>query len=115
MFNSMVEYSEQLDHTFAALADPTRRAILTRLAGGEATVSEIARPFDMSLAAISKHLRVLEQAGLLNRRVVGRVHWLSLNAQPMTAAVEWLAFYQRFWDDSLDALSGLLSEEDHTP
>jgi len=88
-----------LDMTFAALSDPTRRAILMRLADGEATVTELAEPFanDMSLPAVSKHLIVLENAGLVNRRREGRTHWITLAAQPMEEAASWLAFYRRFW------------------
>jgi DNA-binding transcriptional ArsR family regulator len=104
--------SSPLDVTFAALADPTRRAILLRLAEGEASVSELAEPFanDMSLPAISKHLTVLEKAGLVNRRKEGRTHWITLAAKPMQEAASWLDFYRRFWDERFDALDDLLSE-----
>jgi DNA-binding transcriptional ArsR family regulator len=103
-----------LDATFAALADPTRRAILTHLARREATVSEVAAPFDMSLPAVSKHLRVLEKAGLLQRRRDGRTHYLRLAAGPMQEAAEWLALYRQFWEDSFDALEALLRDDEET-
>jgi DNA-binding transcriptional ArsR family regulator len=105
--------SSPLDATFAALADPTRRAILLRLSEGEASVSELAEPFvnDMSLPAISKHLSVLERAGMINRRKEGRTHHITLAAKPMQEAASWLEFYRRFWDDRFDALDDLLSED----
>jgi DNA-binding transcriptional ArsR family regulator len=95
----------RLDAVFAALADPTRRAIVTRLADGEASVSELAAPFDVSLPAVSKHLDVLERAGLLARRKEGRVRRCRLVAAPMRAADEWLARYRIFWDRRLDSLA----------
>jgi DNA-binding transcriptional ArsR family regulator len=100
--------SRRLNKTFAALADPTRRAILARLAEGDATVTELAAPFAMSLPAISKHLRVLEQAGLVARTIDGRVHRLRLVAQPLHEAAAWIAHYQRFWERQLDALADYL-------
>jgi len=100
-----------LDATFAALSDPTRRAILARLAQGEATVTELADPFSISLPAISKHLRVLERAGLLNRRKEGRTHRIKLAAYPLRAAAEWLTAYEDFWTDSLDNLTTMLNDE----
>lgn len=107
----MVNYSySSLDRTFAALADPTRRAILARLARGEASVTELAEPFNISLPAISKHLRVLEKAGLLAREREGRVHHCRLVAEPMKDAAEWIAFYQRFWEGQFDALADYLNE-----
>jgi DNA-binding transcriptional ArsR family regulator len=111
----MVEYqAPSLERTFAALANPTRRRLINRLAEGESTVTELARPFDMSLAAVSKHLYVLEEAGLVHRRVEGRQHHLSLNAAPMATAQAWLSRYQSFWDESLDALAELVEDEDLT-
>jgi DNA-binding transcriptional ArsR family regulator len=108
--NHMVNYSSPgLDRTFAALSDPTRRAILARLAQGEASVSELAAPFDVSLPAVSKHLRVLERAGLMRRQKEGRVHHCRLVAEPLQDAAVWLAFYERFWEGKLDALAGYLS------
>jgi DNA-binding transcriptional ArsR family regulator len=107
----MVNYSyNSLDKTFAALADPTRRAILARLARGEASVTELAEPFSISLPAISKHLRVLEKAGLLAREREGRVHRCRLVVEPMKDAAEWIAFYQRFWEGQFDALADYLNE-----
>ena len=100
--------SQRLDQTFAALGDATRRALLRRLAGGNRTVSELAEPFDMSLPAVSKHLRVLERAGLVARTVEGRVHTLRLEAKPMKEANRWLAFYQQFWGTNLDSLGTFL-------
>jgi len=106
----MVYYSPDLDLTFSALSDPTRRAIITRLAGGETSILELASPFDMSLPAVTKHIRVLEKAGLLTRKKRGRVQYCRLNAAPMREATEWLAFYQKFWDDKLDSLANFLEE-----
>jgi len=100
-----------LDGVFHALADPTRRAMLRALAGGERNIGELARPFDMSLAAASKHVRVLEGAGLLRRRVEGRTHRCAINAAPLAAADEWLRFYENFWNDRLDALEAELKKE----
>jgi DNA-binding transcriptional ArsR family regulator len=107
----MVNYSSPaLDRTFAALSDPTRRAILARLAQGEASVTELASPFDVSLPAVSKHLRVLEQAGLMRRKKEGRIHHCRLVAGPLQDAAEWLAFYERFWEGKLDALADYLAD-----
>jgi DNA-binding transcriptional ArsR family regulator len=97
-----------LDATFGALADPTRRAILARLARGEAMVTELAAPFAMSLPAISKHLRVLESAGLLQREIDGRVHRCRLAADPMKDAAGWIEQYRAFWDTQFDALEKYL-------
>ncbi len=106
----MVEYkaaagrSPRLDATFAALSHPTRRAILNRLREGSATVGQLARPFAMSLNGVSKHLRVLERAGLLRREVVGREHRLHLRAAPLQAAASWASDYREFWEGALGAL-----------
>jgi DNA-binding transcriptional ArsR family regulator len=108
----MVEY---LDTTFAALSDPTRRDILTRLARGEATVSDIAAPYDVSLNAVSKHLMVLENAGLVKRRIEGRVHRIGLNPEPLRTASEWLEFYRAFWEGRLDALEKFLTRKKGAP
>jgi DNA-binding transcriptional ArsR family regulator len=98
-----------LSQLFSALSDPTRRAILQRLAReGEATVGELARPFAMSLPAISKHIRVLEGAGLLERRVQGRVHRCRLQPRPLKDAVDWLVEYRQYWEAQLDALGRYL-------
>ncbi|MDH3739727.1 MAG: metalloregulator ArsR/SmtB family transcription factor [Alphaproteobacteria bacterium] len=107
----MVNYSS-LDRTFAALADPTRRAILSRLALGEANVGELAEPFSISLPAISKHLRVLEDAGLLVRRKEGRTHHCQLRADPLGDAADWIEEARRFWGDRLDALAEFLEQPD---
>ena len=108
----MVEYSPpRLDLTYAALSDPWRRAILDRLTGGRARVTEIAAPFDISLNAVSKHLKVLERAGLVTRTVTGRDHWLSLAAEPLMEASSWIETYRLFWERRLDALEGFLNEE----
>jgi DNA-binding transcriptional ArsR family regulator len=96
--------TEQLDRTFAALADPTRRAILARLAGGEATVNEIAEPFAMTLPAVSKHLKVLERAGLISRSRNAQWRPCRLNAEPLVAANTWIEQYRDFWEASFDRL-----------
>ncbi|MEL6825073.1 MAG: metalloregulator ArsR/SmtB family transcription factor [Pseudomonadota bacterium] len=102
-----------LDAIFAALADPTRREILTRLAGGEATVNEIAAPFEMSQPAISKHLKVLERAGLVTRAIDQQRRPATLNAKPMRDAVDWLEAFRDFWLGSFEQLDGLLDELKH--
>ncbi|MGQ0646553.1 MAG: ArsR/SmtB family transcription factor [Gemmatimonadaceae bacterium] len=107
----MVERVVPLDVVFTALGDPTRRAILGRLRKTPATVTEIAAPFAVSLNAISKHVKVLERAGLVTRRRVGRAHHLSLNAAPLGRAARWLTDYQAFWETSLDRMERLLSRK----
>jgi DNA-binding transcriptional ArsR family regulator len=102
--------ADHLSTTYAALADPTRRAILARLAAGEATVGELAEPFAMSLPAVSKHLKVLERAGLIARRRQAQWRPCRLEAGPLKDAAEWLEHYRRFWDDSLDRLDNYLAE-----
>lgn len=107
MFNRMVEYQNQqqvLDRVFAAVADPTRRAILAALAKKPATITEIAKPFPVSLNAVSKHVMVLERAGLVRREVQGREHVCSLQARPLEGATAWLDYYRQFWEFRLDAL-----------
>jgi DNA-binding transcriptional ArsR family regulator len=99
-----------LDAVFSALADPTRRDILQRLSEGEASVSELAEPFEMSLPAVSKHLGVLEDAGLVTRQKEGRTRHCRLVAAPMQEALEWIAHYGRFWEAQLDSLEGFLSK-----
>jgi DNA-binding transcriptional ArsR family regulator len=110
----MVNYSaapSALDATFQALADPTRRAILAKLASSpDASVSELASPFRMSLPAVSKHLRVLEDAGLLARRREGRVHHCRFVPGPMRTASDWIAHYEKFWQERLDALKRYLEQ-----
>jgi len=100
--------SRLLDSTFAALADPTRRRILEHLAHGDQCVTDLARPYAMSLPAVSKHLRVLEKAGLVRRRRRGRVHSLHLQAAPMQQAAQWIEEYRRFWEASFDRLDEYL-------
>ena len=107
----MVEYSSRLlDRTFGALADPTRRRILAQLAKGEECVTKLARPYAMSLAAVSKHLIVLEKAGLVKRRRDGRVHALRLEAKPMQEAQAWINRYREFWEGNLDQFEKYLDK-----
>ncbi|MDQ7906369.1 metalloregulator ArsR/SmtB family transcription factor [Phytohabitans sp. ZYX-F-186] len=101
--------TDLLDTTFAALADPTRRAILTRLAAGEATVTELAAPFRMSQPAISKHLKVLERAGLVSRGRDAQRRPCRLEARPLKAAVDWLEGYRDYWEESYQRLDALLT------
>ena len=102
--------SERLDATFAALADPTRRAILARLASGEASVTELAKPFAMTQPAISKHLKVLERAGLISRGRDAQRRPRRLDAKPLAEAAGWLEGYRRFWEGSFQRLDALLDE-----
>lgn len=102
--------SEQLDATFIALADPTRRAILVRLMQGEASVNELAAPFDISQPAISKHLKILERAGLVSRSTAGTRRPVRIEAAPMKQAVDWLETYRTFWETSYGRLDALLAE-----
>jgi len=102
----------ELSGIFHALSDATRRRMLRELAGGERTVSQLAEPFTISLAAASKHIKVLENAGLIRREVRGRAHLCRLEPEPLESAREWLSFYERFWTDHLDVLDRLLREED---
>lgn len=102
--------SDQLSATFAALADPTRRAILALLARGEASVTELAQPFEMSLPAISKHLKVLERAGLITRGREAQWRPCQLNAEPLKNVDDWLAQYRQFWQESFDRLDDYLRE-----
>jgi len=109
----MVDKSpERLDAVFRALADPTRRAMLNDLAKAPRTVGELAAPFDISLAGASKHIQMLERAGLIRREVQGRVHTCRLDARPLHAGAEWIRHYERFWNQKLDALDALLKAED---
>jgi len=102
----------QLDSVFHALGDATRRRMLRELARSERTVGELAQPFAISLAAASKHIKALENAGLIEREVLGRMHVCRLNPKPLANAHEWLSFYRQFWTDRLDALEQLLRMED---
>jgi|SRR5579883_483713 len=101
---------DQLSSTFAALADPTRRALLARLALGEASVTELAEPFDMSMPAISKHLKVLERAGLISAAVDAQRRPRKLNATPLKEAAEWVENYRRFWEKNFERLDAYLME-----
>ena len=106
--------SDQLSLTFAALADPTRRAILARLALGETSVTELAAPFHISLPAVSKHLKVLAKAGLITRTREAQVRPCHITARPLKDAVDWLEYYRRFWEESLDRLDEYLQEIQQT-
>jgi DNA-binding transcriptional ArsR family regulator len=106
----MVSVADRLDRTFGALADPTRRAILARLARGEASVTELAEPFEMSLPAVSKHLKVLERAGLVSRGRERQWRPARLRAIPITEVAEWTDRYRRFWDERYDRLDEYLDE-----
>lgn len=100
-----------LDLAFAALADPTRRRIVAKLTRGETRVTDLALPFDMSLNAVSKHIKVLEGAGLVRRTRVGREHYLRLRAQPLREVARWTSQYERFWTQRLDALGEFLNQQ----
>ena len=106
----MATTTEQLDRTFAALADPTRRAILSRLATGEASVTELAAPFDMSLPAVSKHLKVLERAGLIARGRERQWRPARLEARPLKEVAEWAQAYRQFWEETYERLDEYLEE-----
>jgi DNA-binding transcriptional ArsR family regulator len=108
----MTTAAQKLDATLVALADPTRRAIVQRLARGEARVTEVAAPFAMSLNAVSKHIRTLERAGLVRRRVVGREHVLSFDPAPLDAATRWIEAQRAAWNHRLDVLEAIFDEED---
>ena len=122
MFNQLVKYRrspetmrrapspEMLDLIFAALAHETRRGLLSRLRDGEVTVGELAGPLHMSLPAVSKHLQVLEEAGLLKRRIEGRSHFISANPKPLKQAVDWIEKHRQFWEGSLDRLAALVEK-----
>ena len=109
----MVELqSSRLDTIFHALSDATRRGMLASLALGEKSVGELAEPFEMSFAGASKHVKVLEEAGLIRRQVRGRTHMCSLEPGPLANADQWLRYYERFWTSRLDALEQLLREDE---
>jgi DNA-binding transcriptional ArsR family regulator len=108
-----MKHSDRLDATFAALADPTRRAILARLASGEASVNELAEPFNISQPAISKHLKVLERAGLISRGQDAQRRPRRIEAQPLGEANEWLEKYREFWERNFQRLDSLLDELQH--
>ena len=116
MFNHMVEHNQtQLDLIFRSLGDPTRRAMLERLAKGEQTVSELAAPHRMSLAAASKHIQTLERAGLVKRTVRGRIHYCRIDPRPLARADDWLHSYERLWDTRIERLVELLRHPDNNP
>jgi len=108
---SIVSTATRLDHTLGALADPTRRAILLRLSEGEARVTDLAAPFDISLNSVSKHIRILERARLVTRRKVGREHLLSRNARPLDEAAVWIDRLRDHWNRRLDRLEKALEED----
>lgn len=113
VFNHMVKYdmiSDQLDMTFSALSDPTRRGILERLANGRATVGELSEPYDMSMAAISKHLKVLEKAGLISRTKEAQWRHCSFEAAALKEASKWVEKYRKFWEQQLSQLDDYLKE-----
>lgn len=113
IFNNMVELSaSHLDTVFHALGDATRRTMLRDLSRGERTVSQLAQPFDISLAAASKHIKALENAGLIRREVRGRTHVCRLSPERLAEAHEWLDFYRQFWGSRLDILEQMLREDD---
>jgi DNA-binding transcriptional ArsR family regulator len=111
----MVKHRSELDQTFAALADPTRREIVMGLVEGERSIGDLAAPFDISLPAISKHLTVLERAGLIRRERRGRVRFCSLRSEPLREALEWLVSSGRFWEASFDSLERLLAQQRKEP
>jgi DNA-binding transcriptional ArsR family regulator len=100
-----------LDHVLSAISDPTRRAILDRLTRGPARVTDVAEPFEMSLAAVSKHVRILEDAGLVRRERRGREHTLTLDARPLRKVVRWTSRYERFWNERLDRLEAFFAQK----
>ena len=112
MLNHMVEDQAVLDGAFHALAHPARRDMLGRLEVGALTVGELAAPLSMSLAAASKHVQVLERAGLVRRSVQGRRHVCRLDPKPLASAVEWLRFHERYWNERLDDLQALLEQDE---
>ena len=114
LINQMVSMADSLSSTFAALADPTRRAILARLSGGAASVGELAEPFDISLPAVTKHLKVLQRAGLISQGREAQWRPCRLEARPMREAVEWMESYRRHWEQRFDRLDEYLRETTKT-
>lgn len=110
-FSQMATEQSQLDRVFFALSDPGRRAILSRLVRGEATVGDVGSPLGIAAPSVTKHVRVLEDAGLVQREVRGRQHWLTINPSGFRSAVEHLKDYEQFWEISLDRLGSLLSKD----
>ena len=115
ILNHMVKYSQQLDTTFGALADPTRRAILATLMLGQASITELAKPHRMSLPAVMKHVRVLEEAGLISQEKIGRTRHCRLAAQPLKDAEQWISQYRQFWEGAFDSLERFLSQPEDQP
>ena len=115
LYGMVKYYTEPLDATFFALSDPTRRAVLARLAEGETTVSDLAAPFSMTLPALTKHLTLLENADLIARKKAGRVVTCRLQASGLKAAAEWMEFYERFWPEQFDALAVFLDDKSAVP
>jgi DNA-binding transcriptional ArsR family regulator len=111
MVQELTAREQRLDDIFHALSDATRRAMLRRLAGGERKIGDLAEPFDMSFNAVSKHVKVLEEAGLVKRRIDGRSHVCSLAPQPLKTADEWLRFYESFWSVRFDALDQMFKAQ----
>ena len=107
--NNISNGSAQLNLIFSALSDPTRRAMLLKLADTEQSIASLSSPFDISKSAVTKHIKVLEKAGLLKRTIDGRVHHCQLTVEPLHAASDWMAFYQQFWHNKLDALDSYLT------
>ena len=107
----MSQEQKKLDKIFMALADATRRELVRMLALRSHTMNELAAPFDISLAAVSKHVKVLEEVSLVSRQIEGRTHHLSLKAEPLAAAMDWISVYRRFWLDKLDELERVLQED----
>jgi DNA-binding transcriptional ArsR family regulator len=108
----MVNYNDQqLSQIFSALSDPTRRAMLKRLANEEMSVTDLSSPFNMTKSAITKHLKVLENSNLLSRTIDGRIHRCRLEPKPLAAISEWVSFYEKFWNNKFDALDAYLAEE----
>ena len=108
----MVNYDDQqLNQIFSALSDSTRRAMLSRLTNEEMSVADLSKPFNISKSAITKHLKVLEKSGLLSRTIEGRVHRCRLEPKPLAVVSEWVSFYEKFWNNKLDALDAYLTEE----
>ena len=108
----MQQSSQQLDRVFFALSDSTRRGILARLAQGSSTIGELSAPFDISKPAISKHMKILENAGLMQRKISGRQHQCTLTTAGLKTAEEWLNFHRKFWESRFDALTDLLQQEE---
>lgn len=111
MFNHMVEDQQKVDRVFHALSNQTRRGMVRQLSGGECTVGDLARPTRMSFAAASKHVQVLERAGMVNRRVEGRQHICSLRPDPLKEASDWLRFYEKFWAGNLERLAATVEAD----